>query len=105
MARPLSNDIPERVVAAVRPRSSTEPDQWRRDRGKLLSWYVFFAIGISYFYTFVAHLFFSKEAAAFIGRADSLFQIEVGTASLGFSVAGFLAAWEASTTSTRAERR
>jgi len=60
---------------------------------KLLSWYLFFAIGISYFYNFVAHVFFGREAAAFIGRADSLFQIEVGTASLGFSVVGFLAAW------------
>lgn len=60
---------------------------------KLLSWYIFFSIGVSYFYNFVCHVFFGEMAAAFIGWADSPFQFEVGTASLGYAFFGFLAAW------------
>ncbi len=60
---------------------------------KLLAWYVFFSIGIDNFYNFVMHVFFGKMAAAFIGWADSPFQVEVGTASLGFAVVGLLAAF------------
>ena len=60
---------------------------------KLLSWHVFFAIGVAYFYNFVCHVFFGEMAAAFIGWADSPFQSEVGTASLGFAVVGFVAAF------------
>jgi hypothetical protein len=60
---------------------------------KLLAWHVFFAIGVSYLYNFVMHVFFGEMVAAFIGWADSPFQFEVGTASLGFAVVGFLAAF------------
>ncbi|MCT8970486.1 DUF6790 family protein [Microbaculum marinisediminis] len=60
---------------------------------KLLSWHIFFAIGVSYLYNFVMHVFFGKMAAAFIGWADSPFQFEVGTASLGFAVVAFIAAF------------
>jgi hypothetical protein len=60
---------------------------------KLLSWYVFFSIGVCYLYNAVFHMFFGKIAAAFIGWEDSPFQFEVGTASLGFSVIGFIAAF------------
>jgi len=60
---------------------------------KLMAWYVFFAIGVTYLYNFVMHVFFGKMAAAFIGWADSPFQFEVGTASLGFAVVGFIAAF------------
>ncbi|MET1045364.1 MAG: DUF6790 family protein [Hyphomicrobium sp.] len=60
---------------------------------KLISWHVFWAIGICFFYNFVMHSIFGKTAAAFIGWADSPFQFEVGTASLGFSIVGFLAAF------------
>lgn len=60
---------------------------------KLLAWHLFFAIGCSYLYNFVCHVFFGKMAAAFIGWADSPFQFEVGMASLGFSAIGFLAAF------------
>jgi hypothetical protein len=60
---------------------------------KLISWHVFWAIGIGYFYNFVMHGFFGRMSAAFIGWADSPFQFEVATASLGFSVVGFLAAF------------
>lgn len=60
---------------------------------KLLSWYVFFSIGVCYLYNAVMHIVFGKMAAAFIGWADSPFQFEVGTASLGFSAIGFIAAF------------
>lgn len=60
---------------------------------KVLAWHIFWVIGIGYLYNFVFHTFFGAMAAAFIGWADSPFQLEVGTASLGFAVVGFLAAF------------
>jgi hypothetical protein len=39
------------------------------------------------------HVFFGKLSAGFIGWADSPFQFEVGTASLGFAAVGLLAAF------------
>jgi hypothetical protein len=60
---------------------------------KLLSWFVFFNMGIGYLYNFVMHSFFGKMSAAFIGWADSPFQFEVATASLGFALVGFVAAF------------
>jgi hypothetical protein len=60
---------------------------------KLLAWHVFWVIGANFFYNFVMHAFFGEMAARFIGWADSPFQFEVATASLGFSVVGFLAAF------------
>ncbi len=56
----------------------------------LISWFVFFSIGVTYFYNFVFHVFFGELAAKFIGWADSPFQLEVGFASLGMSLLGFL---------------
>ena len=60
---------------------------------KLLAWYVFFSIGIDNFYNFVMHVFFGEMSARFIGWANSPFQFEVGTASLGFAAVGLLAAF------------
>ena len=57
----------------------------------LFSWFLFFSIGVSYFYNFVMHVFFGDMAAHFIGWANSPFQAEVGFASLGFSIVGFFA--------------
>jgi hypothetical protein len=61
---------------------------------KLLAWHVFWAIGMGYLYNFVMHGFFGQMSAAFIGWADSPFQFEVATASLGFAAVGFLAAFK-----------
>lgn len=55
------------------------------------SYFYLFSIGVSYFYNFVVHVFFGEMAARFIGWADSPFQLEVGFASLGFAVLGFIA--------------
>ncbi len=60
---------------------------------KLLSWHVFWAIGVCFLYNFVMHAFFGRMSAAFIGWADSPFQFEVATASLGFAAIGFIAAF------------
>jgi hypothetical protein len=60
---------------------------------KLLSWFVFWTVGALYFYNAVFHIFFGQLAAHYIGWEDSPFQLEVGMASFGFAVVGFLAAF------------
>ena len=60
---------------------------------RLLAWYLIFAIGVQYLINFVMHGFFGRMSAADIGWADSPFQFEVATASLGFAAAGFYAAF------------
>ncbi|MBW6398543.1 hypothetical protein KPL78_11830 [Roseomonas sp. HJA6] len=60
---------------------------------KLIAWHVFFAIGVCFAWNFVMHGFFGAIAARFIGWEDSPFQFEVATASLGFAVVGFVAAF------------
>ncbi|MEJ0053001.1 MAG: DUF6790 family protein [Methylovirgula sp.] len=57
----------------------------------LFSYFLLFSIGVSFFYNFVMHTFFGDMAARFIGWANSPFQTEVGFASLGYAVVGFLA--------------
>jgi hypothetical protein len=57
----------------------------------LFSYFLLFSIGFGFLYNFVMHTFFGEMAAKFIGWADSPFQLEVGFASLGFAVVGFLA--------------
>jgi hypothetical protein len=57
----------------------------------LFAYFLLFSIGVGSFYNFVLHTFFGELAAGFIGWEDSPFQAEVGFASLGFAVVGFLA--------------
>jgi hypothetical protein len=57
----------------------------------LFAYFLLFTIGVGSFYNFVLHTFFGELAAGFIGWEDSPFQAEVGFASLGFAVVGFLA--------------
>jgi hypothetical protein len=78
------------LAAIVR---SASPVDRRLVVEKLLAWYIFFSIGIDNFYNFVMHVFFGEMSARFIGWADSPFQFEVGTASLGFAAVGLLAAF------------
>ena len=56
-----------------------------------LSGFLLYAIGFSFLYNFIMHVFFAEEAARFIGWANSPFQYEVGYASLGFGVVAILA--------------
>lgn len=60
---------------------------------KFLAWYIVWAVGVCSLYNFVMHSVFAKMSAAFIGWPDSPFQFEVATASLGFAVVGFVAAF------------
>lgn len=54
-------------------------------------YFLLFSVGFSYFYNFIMHCFFGDLAAQFIGWAQSPFQFEVGMASLGVAICGFLA--------------
>lgn len=79
------------IAAAIslwRRPSPLTPDDVVED---VLAYFLLFSIGISFFYNFVFHVFFGDMATSFIGWAQSPFQAEVGFASLGFSVVGFLA--------------
>jgi hypothetical protein len=60
---------------------------------KLIAWFVFWTVGVACLYNGIFHVFFGKMAAAYIGWADSPFQLEVGVASFGFAFIGFLAAF------------
>ena len=60
---------------------------------KLLAWHLVFAIGALYLVNFIMHAFLGRLSAAVIGWADSPFQFEVATASLGFAAVGFYAAF------------
>lgn len=53
--------------------------------------FLLWSIGVSFLYNFVMHVFFGPMSARFIGWEPSPFQAEVGFASLGFSLVGFLA--------------
>ena len=57
----------------------------------LFSYFILFSIALGHFYNFVLHVFFGEMTARFIGWANSPFQTELGFASLGFAVVGFLA--------------
>lgn len=65
---------------------------------RLLYWHIIFVIGLGYLINFVMHAMFGRMAAASIGWADSPFQFEVATASLGFAAVGFYAASRAFST-------
>lgn len=56
----------------------------------LLSYFMSFSIGIRFFYNFVMQTFFGETSAAFIDWEESPFQAEVGYASFGFALVGFL---------------
>jgi uncharacterized membrane protein YjdF len=57
----------------------------------VFKWFLLFCVGVSYFYNFIVHTFFGEQSAQFIGWANSPFQLEVGFASLGYAVVGFIA--------------
>lgn len=60
---------------------------------KLLFWHLLIALGATYLYGAVCHLFFADMAAAFIGWPNSPFQFEVGIANLAFAVMSFAVAF------------
>lgn len=76
------------ALAVLRKPAEERP---RQVRESAIAFYCLFAIGFSFLYNFVMHVFFGDMAAAFIGWENSPFQAEVGWASLGFAAIGFLA--------------
>lgn len=80
------------LLAAVIAIARRPPPRSRAVVGeRLLAYYVLFPIGFLYLVNFVYHVFFGAMSAHFIGWPDSPFQTELGFASLGFSLVGFLA--------------
>jgi hypothetical protein len=76
------------AVSVARTRKAERsPHLWEA----AIAFYCLFGIGFTFLYNFVMHVFFGDMAAAFIGWENSPFQAEVGWASLGFAVVGFLA--------------
>lgn len=75
------------AISQLRPRQMGHPSLAE----SALAFYALFAIGFTFLYNFVMHVFFGDVAASFIGWENSPFQAEVGWASLGFAVVGFLA--------------
>jgi hypothetical protein len=75
------------LISLARAQAPTVP----RVVEALLFYFLMFSIGLSYLYNFVLHTFLGAMTARFIGWPDSPFQAEVGFASLGFAVVGFLA--------------
>ena len=57
----------------------------------LITWFIFFSIGVSYLYNGIVHTVFSEVSAQIIGWPDSPFQQEVGFASFGFALIGYIA--------------
>ena len=53
-------------------------------------WMALFAAGLTGFFAFIMHVFYSELAAATIGWPTSPFQFEVGIADLGFGLLAFL---------------
>ncbi len=58
---------------------------------ELLAYFLLFGLGLAYLVNFVFHVFLGDLSAKLIGWAQSPFQAEVGFASLGFAVVGFMA--------------
>ena len=87
---PLTFTLLGLLVAGLEIYRTPRPRPPGRSAESLLRWFLFFGIGVSFFYNFVCHVFFGEMAARFIGWQQSPFQAEVGWASLGYSVLGFM---------------
>jgi len=73
------------LLARSKSRSPVSPIE------PFLAYFLLSSIGFYYLANFILHVFFGEMSARFIGWAQSPFQAEVGFASLGFAVVGFLA--------------
>ena len=51
---------------------------------KMLTWFMFFPVGLMSLYTAIIHIFFGNFTAEAIGWLPSPFQYEVGIANLAF---------------------
>ena len=81
------------IVAAVAVLRAPPPRSAALVVEKLIAWHVFFAIGAAFLLNFVLPRLLRQAGRRLIGWQDSPFQFEVATASLGFSIVAFLAAF------------
>jgi hypothetical protein len=88
---PLTFTVLGLLVAATQILRTAPPSPPSSSAEAVLRWFLFFGVGVLFFYNFVCHVFFGDMAAKFIGWEQSPFQAEVGWASLGFPVMGFMA--------------
>jgi hypothetical protein len=88
---PLTFTVLGLFVAGLQILRRSQPRPPGSSAEAFLRWFLFFGIGVTFFYNFICHVFFGEMAARFIGWAQSPFQAEVGWASLGYSVLGFMA--------------
>ena len=88
---PLTFTVLGLLVAATQILRTAPPNPPGSSAEAVLRWFLFFGVGVSFFYNFVCHVFFGEAIAKFIGWAQSPFQAEVGWASLGYAVLGFMA--------------
>jgi hypothetical protein len=79
------------VVAVVRVLALPRPRSPGRVVEIFMRQYLLFFIALPFLCNFVAHTFFGHVVAPLIGWAPSPFEVEVGTASLGFALVGFYA--------------
>ncbi len=79
------------VVAAVQVLRLPRPRQAARVVEICTRQFMFWVVGMAFLCNFVFHSFFGELASSLIGWDDSPFQAEVGYASLGFALLGFLA--------------
>ena len=87
---PLTFTILGLIVAGVEILRTPQPRSPGSSAKAVLRWFMFFGIGVTYLYNFVCHVFFGEQIAQFIGWEQSPFQAEVGWASLGYAVLGFM---------------
>lgn len=88
---PLTFTLIGLVFAGVQITRLPSPRAYTETAEAVLRWFMFFGIGMAYFYNFICHVFFGDAIAKFIGWSQSPFQAEVGWASLGYAVLGFMA--------------
>jgi hypothetical protein len=79
------------VVAVVKVLAVPRPRSPERVVEIFMRQYLLFCIALSFLCNFIVHTFFGHLAAPLIGWAPSPFEVEVGTASLGFALVGFYA--------------
>jgi uncharacterized protein DUF6790 len=79
------------VVAVVKVLAVPRPRTPERIVEIFMRQYLLWCIALSFLCNFLVHTFFGDIAAPLIGWAPSPFEVEVGTASLGFALVGFYA--------------
>ncbi|MBL8582504.1 MAG: hypothetical protein JNL61_09800 [Rhizobiaceae bacterium] len=75
------------IVIALRPHAG------RPLSLRLLNWMLLLAVGVSYVWSGVFHVFFPNVAASSIGWANSPFQYEIGVADIAIGVVAIASFW------------